>query len=57
MSRAASPPDLAAAARAAGIGDERVLAAISATPRAGFVPPITSRLPTATSPSRSGTGR
>ena len=36
MSRAASPPDLAAAARAAGIGDERVLEAISATPRAGF---------------------
>ena len=38
MSRAASPSHLAAAARAAGIGDERVLAAISATPRAGFVP-------------------
>ena len=38
MSRAASPSDLAAAARAAGIGDERVLAAIRATPRAGFVP-------------------
>ena len=38
MSRAASPPDLAAAARAAGIGDERVLAAIRATPRAGFIP-------------------
>jgi protein-L-isoaspartate(D-aspartate) O-methyltransferase len=38
MSRAASASDLAAAARAAGIGDERVLAAISATPRAGFVP-------------------
>ena len=38
MSRAASPSDLVAAARAAGIGDERVLAAISATPRAGFVP-------------------
>jgi protein-L-isoaspartate(D-aspartate) O-methyltransferase len=38
MSRAASPSDLAAAARAAGIGDGRVLEAISATPRAGFVP-------------------
>ena len=38
MSRAASPSDLVAAARAAGIADERVLAAISATPRAGFVP-------------------
>ena len=38
MSRAASPSDLVAAARAAGVGDERVLAAISATPRAGFVP-------------------
>ena len=38
MSRAASPSDLAAAARAAGIGDERVLEAIGATPRAGFVP-------------------
>ena len=38
MSRAASPSDLVAAARAAGIGDARVLAAISATPRAGFVP-------------------
>jgi DNA-binding CsgD family transcriptional regulator len=38
MSRAASPSDLVAAARAAGIGDERVLEAISATPRAGFVP-------------------
>jgi protein-L-isoaspartate(D-aspartate) O-methyltransferase len=38
MSRAASPSDLAAAARAAGIADERVLAAIGATPRAGFVP-------------------
>jgi len=38
MSRAASPSDLAAAARAAGIADARVLAAISATPRAGFVP-------------------
>ena len=38
MSRAASPSDLVAAARAAGIGDARVLSAISATPRAGFVP-------------------
>ena len=38
MSRAASPSDLVAAVRAAGIGDARVLAAISATPRAGFVP-------------------
>jgi protein-L-isoaspartate(D-aspartate) O-methyltransferase len=38
MSPAPSPSDLAAAARAAGIGDERVLAAISATPRAGSVP-------------------
>ena len=38
MSRAASPADLVAAARAAGIGDERVLAAISATPRACFAP-------------------
>jgi protein-L-isoaspartate O-methyltransferase len=38
MSRAGSPSDLVAAARAAGIGDERVLAAISVTPRAGFVP-------------------
>ena len=38
MSRAASPSDLVAAARAAGIGDKRVPAAIRATPRAGFVP-------------------
>ena len=38
MSRAASPSNLVAAARAAGIGDARVLAAISAIPRAGFVP-------------------
>lgn len=38
MSRVASASDLVAAARAAGIGDERVLAAIGATPRAGFVP-------------------
>ena len=37
MSRAASPSDLVAAARAAGISDEQVLEAISATPRAGFV--------------------
>ena len=33
MSRAASPSDLVAAARAAGIADARVLAAISATPQ------------------------
>ena len=38
MSPAASPSDLVAAARAAGIADARVLAAIGATPRAGFVP-------------------
>ena len=38
MSRAVSPSDLVAAVRAVGIGDERVLAAIGATPRAGFVP-------------------
>ena len=38
MSRAASPSDLVAAARAAGISDELVLAAMNATPRAGFVP-------------------
>jgi len=38
MSRAASPSGLAAAARAAGIADARMLAAIRATPRAGFVP-------------------
>ena len=38
MSRAASPSDLVAAARAAGIAGARVLAAIGATPRAGFVP-------------------
>ena len=38
MSRAAAPGDLARAARAAGISDERVLEAISATPRAGYVP-------------------
>ncbi len=38
MSRAASPGDLVEAARAAGVSDERVLEAISATPRAGYVP-------------------
>jgi protein-L-isoaspartate(D-aspartate) O-methyltransferase len=38
MSRAASPAELVAAARAAGISDERVLEAMNATPRAGFVP-------------------
>ncbi len=38
MSRAASAGDLAAAARAAGVSDERVLEAIRATSRAGFVP-------------------
>ncbi len=38
MSRAAAPGDLARAARAAGVSDERVLEAISATPRAGYVP-------------------
>jgi len=38
MSRAASPSDLVAAARAAGLAGARVPAAISATPRAGFVP-------------------
>ena len=38
MSRAAGPAELVAAARAAGISDERVLAAMNATPRAGFVP-------------------
>ena len=32
MSQAASPADLVAAARAAGIGDERVREAISASP-------------------------
>ena len=57
MSRAASPSDLVAAARAAGIADERVLAAISATPRAGFVPGDYVAAAYATSPSRSGTGR
>jgi protein-L-isoaspartate(D-aspartate) O-methyltransferase len=38
MSRAASPAELVAAARAAGISDERVLEAMNATPRVGFVP-------------------
>jgi protein-L-isoaspartate(D-aspartate) O-methyltransferase len=38
MSRAASPAELVAAARTAGISDERVLEAMNATPRAGFVP-------------------
>ncbi len=38
MSRAAGPAELVAAARAAGISDELVLAAMNATPRAGFVP-------------------
>lgn len=38
MSRAASPAELVAAARAAGISDERVLEAMNATRRAGFVP-------------------
>lgn len=38
MSRAASPADLIAAARAAGISDELVLEAMNAVPRAGFVP-------------------
>ena len=38
MSRDASAGDLAAAARAAGVTDERVLEAISMTPRAGYVP-------------------
>ena len=38
MSRAACPADLVTAARAAGISDVRVLEAMSATPRAGFVP-------------------
>ncbi len=38
MSRAAAPGDLARAARAAGVSDERVLEAISATPRAGYLP-------------------
>ncbi len=38
MSRAASAGDLVAAARAHGVSDERVLEAISVTPRAGYVP-------------------
>ena len=38
MSRGASPADLIAAARAAGISDELVLEAMNAIPRAGFVP-------------------
>ena len=38
MSRPGCPAELAAAARAAGISDERVLEAMNATPRAGFVP-------------------
>jgi protein-L-isoaspartate(D-aspartate) O-methyltransferase len=38
MSRAAGLAELVAAARAAGISDELVLAAMNATPRAGFVP-------------------
>ena len=38
MSRAAGPAELVAAARAAGISDELVLAAMTGTPRAGFVP-------------------
>jgi protein-L-isoaspartate(D-aspartate) O-methyltransferase len=38
MSRAACPAELVAAARAAGIIDERVLEAMNATPRARFVP-------------------
>jgi protein-L-isoaspartate(D-aspartate) O-methyltransferase len=38
MSRAACPAELVAAARAAGISDERVLEAMNATPRAGFIP-------------------
>ena len=33
MSRDAAPGDLARAARAAGLGDDRVLKAISTTPR------------------------
>ena len=35
----AEPADLVAAARAAGVTDERVLDAIGAVPRAAFVPP------------------
>jgi protein-L-isoaspartate(D-aspartate) O-methyltransferase len=33
------PADLVAAARAAGVTDQRLLAAIAAVPRADFVPP------------------
>jgi protein-L-isoaspartate(D-aspartate) O-methyltransferase len=35
----ARPADLVQAARASGVSDERVLAAIAATPRAAFAPP------------------
>jgi protein-L-isoaspartate(D-aspartate) O-methyltransferase len=35
----AAPADLAVAARASGVSDERVLAAMAATPRAAFAPP------------------
>jgi protein-L-isoaspartate(D-aspartate) O-methyltransferase len=35
----AAPADLVQAARASGVSDERVLAAIAATPRAAFAPP------------------
>jgi protein-L-isoaspartate(D-aspartate) O-methyltransferase len=35
----AAPADLVVAARASGVTDERVLAAIAATPRAAFAPP------------------
>lgn len=35
----AAPADLVLAARASGVSDERVLAAIAATPRAAFAPP------------------
>ncbi|NMH99392.1 protein-L-isoaspartate(D-aspartate) O-methyltransferase [Pseudonocardia acidicola] len=38
MPGAWSPDDLVRAVRAAGVGDERLLAAVRATPRAGFVP-------------------
>jgi protein-L-isoaspartate(D-aspartate) O-methyltransferase len=38
MSRDASAGDLVPAARVAGVSDERVLEAISATPRVGYVP-------------------
>jgi protein-L-isoaspartate(D-aspartate) O-methyltransferase len=36
--RGSAPSDLVRAARRAGVSDDRVLAAIAATPRAGFVP-------------------